>query len=319
MYIIVIISLLIALSLIGKVQKHPLFSIEKTNALKAVLPFIIILGHCSLIFGGCGDFTKTGALVVAIFFFISGYGLQVKYENYQLNFNYIKGRIVKLLLPILFLAMVYSLLLYYIDKNNFVTFYTNFKSWNILLPFTWFVTKLIVLYICFLYSTYEIKLHLSPLIRLLIFVVILDIILIILDAPGHLYISDCGFICGVLFRRIERKIISYTILLTNFCLVFALLLMPFSSNGYVYIIIITVISATIPMLLCNLSIKSFVFIRHLSSISYDLYLCQGIAFLVVRQISTDLMMLYLLVFGITYMLAIVNHKVTRSLFAKYLK
>lgn len=128
MYSIIIISLLTAIFLIGKEQRYPSFSIEKTNVLKSVLPFIIILGHCSLIFGGCNDFTKTGALIVAIFFFISGYELQVKCENNMLNFNYIKSRIVKLLLPILLPAIIHALLLYYINKDSFLTFYTNYKS-----------------------------------------------------------------------------------------------------------------------------------------------------------------------------------------------
>lgn len=70
MYTIIIISLLTAVALNGKTQGFPSFSIEKTNALKTVLPFIIILCHCSLIFGGCNDFTKSGALIVAIFFYI---------------------------------------------------------------------------------------------------------------------------------------------------------------------------------------------------------------------------------------------------------
>lgn len=155
-------------------------------------------------------------------------------------------------------------------------------------------------------------------IRLLIFIIIFDIILIILNVPGHIYLSDCGFVCGVLFRRIERKIISYTIPLTIYCMTFALLLMPFSSKGYIYIIIIATVSSAVPMLFCNLDIKSSAIIKHLSDISYELYLCQGIAFLVVRQISTDLLMHYLLVFGITYILAIVSHKASRFLFVKRL-
>lgn len=163
MYTIITISLFTALFLIGKRRTEaPSFSIERTNALKAVLPFIIILGHCSLIFGGCSDFAKTGALIVAIFFFISGYGLQVKCENKKMNASYIRGRIIKLLLPILFPAMIYALLLYHIDKDGFMTFYTNFKSWNILLPFTWFVTKLMLLYFCLLFSVYSNKLKLPP-------------------------------------------------------------------------------------------------------------------------------------------------------------
>lgn len=162
MYTIVVISLLTSIFLIGKRQRYPSFSIERTNVLKVILPHIIILGHCSLILGGCGDFTKTGALIVSIFFFISGYGLQVKYESKKLAFSYIKGRIIKLLLPILFPAIIFSLLLYHIDRESFVAFYINFKSWNILLPFTWFVVKLIILYFAFFYSTYGDKLKIPP-------------------------------------------------------------------------------------------------------------------------------------------------------------
>lgn len=166
MYTILAISLFIAIFLIDKRHRtaNPSFTIERTSILKALLPFIIILGHCSLILGGCQDFTKTGALVVAIFFFISGYGLQVKHEKQQLNYPYFKKRIIKLFVPIVAPAIAYAFLLYYFDRDNFLSFYTNYKTWNIMLPFAWFVTMLIILYILFFISTKKIRnLHLpSP-------------------------------------------------------------------------------------------------------------------------------------------------------------
>lgn len=312
MYTILAISLLIAIFLIDKRHRtaNPSFTIERTSILKALLPFIIILGHCSLIFGGCRDFTKTGALVVAIFFFISGYGLQVKHEKQQLNCRYLKKRIIKLFVPIAVPAITFALLLYSLDQNNFLSFYTNYKSWNILLPFTWFVTKLIVLYILFFISIKIRNHYLPPPICIVIEIILLDFILIYNHTSGHIYISDAAFVGGIWFRQFENKIVKHTILISMTCLVITSLMMPFSSSGLVYMAIITLVSLAIPALLCNMKIKNSAITRHLSGISYELYLCQGIAFIIVRHFSAPLWVLYLSAFGITYITAIVCHGIT---------
>ena len=318
MYTITIIAFLIAIVILINKQfraKNPSFSLEKTKLLKALLPFFIILHHCSSIFGGMSDF-KNGAFILAIFFFISGYGLQVKVESNVFNLKYIIRRIVKLLTPIIIPAVIFALLLYYIDKEQFIAFYTNFKSWNILLPFTWFISKLIVLYFLFYVATYAAKLKIDSVIVLLTLVILVDLLLIKTSTGSHIYISDLAFVIGVMFRKIECRIMPSTILLSILCLAGALFLIPFLSKGIVYIIVITLLSSAIPMLLCNLNIKTSSVIKHLSSISYELYLCQGIAFLVLQQYSVSLLSSYILTFGITYILAVVSHKITVFLFEK---
>ena len=56
------------------------FDKSHTAILRAVIPFGIIIHHISQGQGICSDFLTFGPYGVGLFFFISGYGLQAKYE-----------------------------------------------------------------------------------------------------------------------------------------------------------------------------------------------------------------------------------------------
>lgn len=99
----IFITTLLLFALIGTIISPSLsggqtFSYSKTNLLKATLPFIIIFGHIYQHTGYGSDFKVSGIYCVALFFFISGYGLEKKSD---INLKYITTRIVKVLLPLL--------------------------------------------------------------------------------------------------------------------------------------------------------------------------------------------------------------------------
>lgn len=102
------IFLLLTISCLSKNKdKEFTFSIEKTELLKAILPFFIVLGHCSLTYAVFMDFSKTGAFVVSLFFFMSGYGLEKKRLNSTVDNNYIVNRIKSILIPGVIPASIY--------------------------------------------------------------------------------------------------------------------------------------------------------------------------------------------------------------------
>ena len=54
---------------------------DTVHLAKAILPFLIILHHCSYL-SGLGFFTNLGILLVSLFFLMSGYGLMTSYMKW---------------------------------------------------------------------------------------------------------------------------------------------------------------------------------------------------------------------------------------------
>lgn len=93
------------------------FSVEATLPLRGLLAVGIVLHHISQRVGqavpdvwGLSQFEFLGAPIVAVFFFLSGYGLmkslRVKGTSYLDGF--LRKRMTKVLLPLLLCSLVYS-------------------------------------------------------------------------------------------------------------------------------------------------------------------------------------------------------------------
>ena len=123
------------------------FSKDKTLILKAFLPFLILIHHLWMF----DDFNQVGIYVVAMFFFISGYGLQYKREVDSISIKTFFHSIRKLLIPLIIPSICYVLLLILYKEIGMEDLYTELAGYKIILPYTWFVVSLIILY-CFFYS-----------------------------------------------------------------------------------------------------------------------------------------------------------------------
>ena len=143
------ISTLLLLFIIFYNSNTFIFSISKTQVLKAILPILIIIGHCSLNYNILYDFKNLGAIVVSIFFFISGYGLELKRLQQKMSIGYILRRIKTILLPIIIPSIIYITVLYIKGDNVSETLLKNIWRWNIVLPYTWFISKLLIIYLLF--------------------------------------------------------------------------------------------------------------------------------------------------------------------------
>ena len=106
----ILISLCIYLFFCSKITNFipSYFSIEKTNVLKAILPFGIIVHHISFNFPQnilLNDFHFTGPYIVGIFFFISGYALEFQYNKNKISLNELVRRIKKYLFLLFYLQL----------------------------------------------------------------------------------------------------------------------------------------------------------------------------------------------------------------------
>lgn len=138
-------------------------SIERSNILKAIMAFIVMLSHCTLSYLNINTFFLkflSGGDAVKIFFFLSGFGLaySCRKKAGYLN-NFFSRRLSKLLVPVILVAILnviffkYAGTFYDTDgitvKNVFTSFFNN--GYTIVFNL-WYVVELIVLYIGFYFS-----------------------------------------------------------------------------------------------------------------------------------------------------------------------
>ena len=103
------------------------FSLENTLPLRGVLALLIALHHVSQRIVSTpilSEFSKWGEYIVALFFFIMGYGLTISYEKKGTSYldGFFKRRIIKLILPYIICIIGYTSYLWLkVPKYNIIT------------------------------------------------------------------------------------------------------------------------------------------------------------------------------------------------------
>lgn len=133
-------------------KNEKIFSKENTLALRGISAFEIMLGHIGLATGSIFLFPnrKAGILFVAVFFFLSGYGLMYskkKKKDYLCN-GFILKKVCKIIIPA---YIVYVLFIIFINcfTNTSMELKAIFDFENFFMQTNWFVWEIIVLYILF--------------------------------------------------------------------------------------------------------------------------------------------------------------------------
>ena len=141
--------LLYALLLFAPRKEAFTFDLSNTALLKAILPFFIIVGHAahavkSSVFDGLGVY------VVALFFFVSGYGLEYKRSvDSKDSMHLLVNRIVKLLFPLVVPIIIYVGIRWASEGIGFSFIYQSIRSYEIILPYSWFIISLVQMYILY--------------------------------------------------------------------------------------------------------------------------------------------------------------------------
>ncbi len=162
-YISVMILLLMALPKLkfNKAAAPQTLSISDSTAIRGILCIIIFLNHISGWFVDYGMifyvFNHTGHLAVAVFFFLSGYGLQKKYGESEVSFSVLLKRIIKLMLPYWICEAIYSIVSVFadIDIKQTVTLKNvllNAVLHGEIVENSWFVGAIFVLYILWFFT-----------------------------------------------------------------------------------------------------------------------------------------------------------------------
>ena len=130
---------------------------KSTKSLKGLLALLIIFHHISqkVTTGeNFSNFEYMGRYIVALFFFLSGYGLYFQYSN---NANYMKNflrkRLVRIFIPFYVFIVIYVIYRATLGEVINVDFFLSFwKDHNNIIYNGWFINSIIVLYVIFYIS-----------------------------------------------------------------------------------------------------------------------------------------------------------------------
>ena len=262
--------------------------IDKSNALKAFFPYVIILHHVSQMTGDVLDFRWAGPYGVGVFFFISGYGLEYKRSCDLLNLPSFIKRIKSILVPIILPVIIYLILLS--TDGIDVWDYTIKQLYHpaIVFSYTWFVIVLMILY-----SSYYILSHLFPtrvFVAQLLFLVFYSAIMILLRKDGTFFITTYCFLAGAVYQNREELIqkwqtnfwfVTIAIIVLLLTTIVALFPPPFKGYAAFGALMWTICFI---FLYTKIDFRYNKVLDHLKSISYDVFLCQGLAFYVLTRV-----------------------------------
>lgn len=281
---------------------------EKCIPLRAVLPLLIILHHCSDFMDIPyidTDFGIIGGAVVGIFFFLSGYGMEWKREKKSLKLIELPSRIGKLFYQLIIPTILFYTVTYVHGNSIYETSVKIITGNFCTLPYSWFISTLCVLYFLFHISAKITKKYFF--ICLFGFIALLHIICVTLNIPLHIYLSNFAFLSGVLYKHYESRIVNLQLpYLKLFCILCLGLLtifaMKFSDEirplyRFIWTSIFMILYSTVPLIRVNH------YGRYLNSIGLQLYLCQGIAFVLIPIESCNGSLRTIFIIGLTLIIA----------------
>lgn len=120
--------------------KNSFANINATTALKGLAILIIMIHHVGVNGYYCGYFHPLGGIGVAMFLFLSGYGITESYKKNKLT-NFWKKKITRLFIPYIIWIPLYYITMYYSILGSP-------KYFNII-PRYWFIEYLFIMYLIF--------------------------------------------------------------------------------------------------------------------------------------------------------------------------
>lgn len=283
--------------LVGRSAKPAVFHKSRSEVLKAFFPYAIILGHISFQTENpvILDFRYAGVYAVGLFFFMSGYGLECKNINNGIQFKKLSGRIRHLLVPLILPLLLYLIVAYVKEISLTALLSHSIATFSLILPFTWFVLVLLLLYIGYYFLRERFPDNHIFNGAMLVYLFALMVIFHLLGYDGTLYECNFCFLIGSIYRQNENSIIRRVenfIGGGKFCVAIALFILLLITLSYVSqkplfrgfgLIGVSIYVFMFMIVYSYMEIKSNVLISFLQKISYPVYLCQGIVFLLLGK------------------------------------
>lgn len=264
-------------------------SIDSCNCLKGLIAISVVLHHIAQsrdVFILKELFGPLGSVAVGCFFFISGYGLYASYSIKKQSYldGFILKRFRKLMVPFIFVILLYQL----VNQGSYEKIFSGLVVGNsdYLLPYSWYIFCAILFYYAFYFIFKYILNEKIKIFSVFIFTLIFYFVLrFVLNWPGFWSGSLFLFPIGVFFKYSERylkKMSGLHIIMFSLWITTLIIILYLTNIKYIGIIEICCSSFAIilPLTILNISSKNLIF---LGSISYEIYLVQGVIFYLLRR------------------------------------
>lgn len=269
----------------------------KNKSLRGVCSILIVIGHAVSVIGteNVKSIVNVGWYIVAIFFFLSGYGLEysVSAKKDYLN-SFWKKRLIKLLVPFFIMHVPYiivkSLLGWHFSVDDFL--YSLLGGCTIV-DHSWYVIAAIAMYAVYWIASKLAKdqwqKKIGILLGLLLILTLFECGFTMPDRDWWV-ISNLAFAVGVLSIRVKVSNI-HKAMFGTIGYVLGLLAMPVSLRIYgyssmIYVVSCNLMSAAVAFLICELVAgKGNRIADFLGDISYEIYLFHGLVILLVQRLD----------------------------------
>ena len=269
---------------------------KSTKSLKGLLALFIIFHHVSqkITTGeNFSNFEYMGRYIVALFFFLSGYGLYFQYSNNATYMeNFLRKRLTRIFIPFFVFVVIYVIYRATLGEVVNVDFFLSFwRDHNNIIYNGWFINSIIVLYVIF-YVSFKKKDSKIAIFKLVFFTLVYIFWKAYQNHGDWEYVSIMAFLLGVFWMK-DRSIIDKFIEKNYFVLLvsFSILMYVFRryevimknigiTNKYVYYVIVgnlyTMIFVVYFLLLINKLNFSNKYLDLLGDISFEIYMIHGL-------------------------------------------
>ena len=269
---------------------------KSTKSLKGLLALLIIFHHISqkITTGeNFSNFEYMGRYIVALFFFLSGYGLFFQYNN-NVNYmkNFLRKRLVRIFIPFFVFIVIYVIYRAILGEVINVDFFISFwKDHSNIIYNGWFINSIIVLYVIF-YVSFKKKDSKIAIFKLVFLTLVYIFWKAYQDHGDWEYVSIMAFLLGVFWMKyrvsidkfIEKNyfifLVSFSILVYVFRHYEDIMKDIGITNRYVYYGIVgnlcTMVFVVYFLLLTNKLNFSNKYLDFLGSISFEIYMIHGL-------------------------------------------
>lgn len=282
------------------------FSFQRANALKGILAICVLISHVYSYGIFCFENTimnflfgsLMGYLPVSIFFFLSGYGLESSYEKKGKGYinTFLHQKILPFYAIYIILVMIYAVT--HLIVGNRITLIWLIKSLTYggtIVTFGWFLQTILVSYFIFWLSYLK---DVNPVFKIILMTIgeiVFCIIAYIFRLPTTWYATSLCFCLGIYWKYFEEQIIEKIRLLTVRIVVIVIALGGAVSGIFVankffcgyssdtLQVMLTSIFLSIVVILVVSVIKcENVLTTKLGEISFEIYVFQGIFFMLLK-------------------------------------
>lgn len=192
------------------------FNVERTLPLRGILALLIVTHHLSQQVASQDipifkEFVVWGAVVVGMFFFITGYGLMVSYMKKGTAYidNFLTRRFFKLLPPFIVAMIGYVAAMAIFADRSIVAQFAGLLYGSTPLPHSWYVWAVILFYLLFYVSAKLFKQVSKIIIALWILSTLYFITLKYIGWGSWWYISIYALNIGLTFAYYEHRIKAF--------------------------------------------------------------------------------------------------------------